>query len=129
MCHPLARPLFLGTALIDHIISTCFKQVLIPYSLNILRGKIFADFVVLGVISENFILEIFIPPYSLIHFGSVCKSAKNLFLATLLNLIIFTLEIFRLYGNAIVKCRARSGHARLQYLVISKSLLLRICPT
>ena len=51
--------------------------------------KIFADFTVLGVISKNFTLKIFRPPYSLIHFGSVCKSVKNLFLATLLNLEIF----------------------------------------
>ena len=29
------------------------------YSLNISRGEIFADFAVLGVISENFTLEIF----------------------------------------------------------------------
>ena len=34
---------------------------------------------VLGVISKNFSLEMFRPPYSLIHFGSVCKSAKSLF--------------------------------------------------
>ena len=34
-------------------------RVYVPYSLNILRGKIFADFAVLGVISENLILEIF----------------------------------------------------------------------
>ena len=42
-------------------------------------GKVFA---VLGVISENFSLELVRPPYSyssLIHFGSVCKSAKFLF--------------------------------------------------
>ena len=51
----------------------------VPYSLNISRGKIYADFAVLGVTNENFILEIFRPPYSLIHFGSVCKSAKNIF--------------------------------------------------
>ena len=38
----------------------------------------FADFTVLGV-SKNFTFEIFRPPYSLIHFGSVCKSAKFLF--------------------------------------------------
>ena len=57
----------------------------LPYSLNMLRGKIFADFAVLGVISENFRFR---PPYRVIslHFGSVCKSAKFLFLATLLNL-------------------------------------------
>ena len=48
----------------------------VPYSLNILRGKIFADFAVLSVISKKFTLEIFRSPYSLIHFGSVCKSAK-----------------------------------------------------
>ena len=29
------------------------------YSLNILRGEIFAEFAVLGVTSENFTLEIF----------------------------------------------------------------------
>ena len=61
---------------------------LLPYSLNISRGKFFADFAVLGVISENFTLEIFRPPYSLIHFGSVCKSMKILFLTTLFNLEI-----------------------------------------
>ena len=61
----------------------------LPYNLNISRGKIFADFTVLGDISENFSLEIFRPPYSLIHFGSACKSMKFLFLATLLNLEIF----------------------------------------
>ena len=61
----------------------------IPYSLNISRGEIFADFAVLGAISEIFSLEIFRPPYNLIHFESVCKSAKILFLATLLNLEIF----------------------------------------
>ena len=55
----------------------------VPYSLNISRGEIFTDFMVLGFISENSTLEIFRPPYSLIHFGSVCKS-------TLLNLEIFT---------------------------------------
>ena len=37
---------------------------LVPYSLNISRGKIFADFAVLRVISENFKLEIFRPPYT-----------------------------------------------------------------
>ena len=58
---------------------------ILPYSLIILRGKLFADFVVLRVASKNFILEIFSPPCSPIHFGSVCKSAKVLFLATLLN--------------------------------------------
>ena len=63
------------------------------YNLNILMGKFFANFGVLRVTSENFILR---PPYNLIHFGSVCKSAKKLFLATLLNL---EKEIFRLYGN------------------------------
>ena len=52
-------------------------------------GEGFADFVVLEVISENFILEIFRPPYSLIHFGSICKPTKILFLAALLNLEIF----------------------------------------
>ena len=36
------------------------------YSLNISREKSFADFKVLGVNSENFILEIFRPPYSLV---------------------------------------------------------------
>ena len=55
-------------------------------SLNISREKIFADFVILGVISENFIIEIFRLPYSLIHFGSVCKSTKKIFFETLLNL-------------------------------------------
>ena len=60
------------------------------YSVNISRGKIVADFAVLGFISENFTLEIFRPPYSLIHFGSVCKSAKKLFLVTLLSLEIFS---------------------------------------
>ena len=44
---------------------------------------------VLGVISEIFNLEIFRPPYSPIYLGSVCKSTKFLFLATLLNLEIF----------------------------------------
>ena len=62
----------------------------IPYSLNIFRGKHFTDFTILGVISENFTLEIFTPPYSLVHFGSVCKSANFLFLATLLNLKLFS---------------------------------------
>ena len=64
-----------------------------PYSLNILSGKVFADFVVLGVVIENFTLEIFRPLYSLIHFGSVCQSAKVLFLATLLNLEKFAPRI------------------------------------
>ena len=59
----------------------------ISYSLNILRVKIFADFT---VTSKSFILEIFRPPYSLIHFESVCKSAKILFLATL-RIILATL--------------------------------------
>ena len=62
---------------------------MVPYSLNILRGKSFDDFAVLGVVSKNFSLEIFRPLYSLIHFGSICKSMKILFLATLLNLEIF----------------------------------------
>ena len=35
----------------------------VPYSLNILRGKIFADFAVLSVISKKFTLEIFRSPY------------------------------------------------------------------
>ena len=78
------------------ILSLKYLELSIPYSLNISRGKIFADFAVLGVISENFTPEIFRPPYSLIHFGSVCKSVKILFLATFLNL-----EIFRLYGTLI----------------------------
>ena len=38
----------------DHLIHTG--------SLNISRGEIFADFAILGVISENFSLEIFRPP-------------------------------------------------------------------
>ena len=63
-----------------------FMRMYVPYSLNISRGKIFADFAVLGVISENFILEIFRLPYSLIHFGIVRKFAKVLFFTTLLNL-------------------------------------------
>ena len=42
------------------------------------------NFAVLGVISENLTLEIFRHPYN--YFGSVCKSAKILFLAILLNL-------------------------------------------
>ena len=65
---------------------TMTEGVTLTYSLNISKGKIFADFVVLGVISENFSLEIFRPPYSLIHFRSICKSTKILFLAILLNL-------------------------------------------
>ena len=50
-----------------------------PYSLNISSRKIFADFAVLDILSEHFTLEIFRPPYSLIRFGNVCKSAKILF--------------------------------------------------
>ena len=37
------------------------------HSLNISRGEIFADFAVWEIISKNFILEIFSPPYSLIR--------------------------------------------------------------
>ena len=38
----------------------CSTQVcVIPYSLNILRWGNFADFAVLGVISESFTLEIY----------------------------------------------------------------------
>ena len=64
-----------------------FRAGIGAYSLpsKYFEGDVFADFAVLGAINENFIFEIFRPPYS------VCKSAKFLFLATL-----FSLEIFRL---------------------------------
>ena len=50
------------------------------YSLNISRGKIFT---VLGVISENFSLEIFRPPYMYLQIR------ESFIVATLLNLGIF----------------------------------------
>ena len=96
-----------------------YKQtlmILVLYSLNILR-KIFADFMVLGVTSENFIHEIFRPPYSLIHCGSVCKSVKILFLAKLLNLEKFAL---RLYGNisgAVMQAKSGEVFGNESYMV------------
>jgi len=47
------------------------------YSLNIFKGENFADFKVLGVINENFILKYLDCHIVLIHFGRVCKSSKN----------------------------------------------------
>ena len=49
----------------SHLKSYTFD--VLPYSLNISRGEIFADFTVLRVISKNLSLETFRPPYSLIH--------------------------------------------------------------
>ena len=49
----------------------------------------FTDFMVLGVVSKILALKILRPPYSLIYFGSVCKSVKILFLATVVNHEIF----------------------------------------
>ena len=60
------------------------------HSLNISRGKIFADFVVLEDTTKNFTLKYFRPPYSVIHFRSVCKCMKIFFLGILLNLEKFT---------------------------------------
>ena len=52
----------------------------IPYIKNSLRGKIFADFVVLGVISENFIIEISSSPSK--YLG--CTVAKMYFMTSLI---------------------------------------------
>ena len=91
MIHPVVALVF-----IDRLVWAITLLVL-PYSLNILRGKflLILQFWVLSV--KIFTLEIFRPPYRVIHFGSVCKSTKFLFLATLLNLEIFA--PLRLYGT------------------------------
>ena len=63
---------------------TCWRDKCVPYSLNILRMKIYADFDVLGFNSENFIPE---PPYSLTHLKSLANIIE-----------ILSLKIFWLYG-------------------------------
>ena len=77
-----------------HVKTTSLFELL--YSLSISREESFADFTVLRVISENFILEIFRPPFSLIHFGSACKSSKILFLQHCSTPKKLPFEIFRL---------------------------------
>ena len=47
------------------------KKIMLSKKKNVSRAEIFADFAVLGVVSENFSFELFRPPYILRVFANL----------------------------------------------------------